>query len=385
VRMITRSFDADQEQAQAMRAYVLAVTSTHRSRVETSPAPPPKIPGLDSRSGKRMVPQDEVTQAAPAEDSVKSRTAAASSREGPGGTGKSHLAPPPLFDDPPVKAPVRSSASELAFGPLPSPSAAPAVLVEEDRPPSTGGRRVVESGPISAPRGLSPTHAPLSRPSSSLAPPSAPQAPSSARSSPTVEERVTLPPASSGSSPGPASRRGAWKERQSHRQVTRDPRAERESEHPAPPVQRVERVVAPPLSRPSFPATSAPPSGGPPSPLHTMPTRPEIRKDTLLRARPAADITPPPTRASVAGTRKVSWDDYDRLVSESEGPPISSHPGVAPSSGGAREEPEELREETPPPVASRAEPARTRRATWEEAAELARQTEEETPGDDEGI
>jgi HD-GYP domain-containing protein (c-di-GMP phosphodiesterase class II) len=386
VRMITRSFDADQEQAQAMRAYVLAVTSTHRSRVETSPAPPPKIPGLDSRSGKRMVPEDELTQAAPAEDSVKSQTAAASSREGPGGTGKSHLAPPPLFDDPSAKPPAPNRVSELAFGPLPSPSAAPAPPAEEERPPSTGGRRVVESGPISAHRGPSPINAPLSRPSSALAPGFAPPTPSSARSSPRAEESVSVPPAS-GSSPGPPSRRGAWKERQSQRQVTRDPRAERESERPEPPAERVERVVAPPLSRPSLPAASAPSSssGAPPSPLHTTPTRPEIRKDTLLRARPAADITPPPTRASVAGTRKVSWDDYDRLVSQSEGPPISSHPGVAPSSGGRRDELEELRDETPAPVASRGEPARTRRATWEEAAELARLTEEETPGDDEGI
>lgn len=85
---------------------------------------------------------------------------------------------------------------------------------------------------------------------------------------------------------------------------------------------------------------------------------------------PPPELTPVPARrplvfsGSVAGTRKVAWGDYDKIVDL-----------TAPDA-----EPVE-----PAPVTPRAPvEGQTRRATWQEAEALAELSDEETP-EDEGI
>jgi hypothetical protein len=79
------------------------------------------------------------------------------------------------------------------------------------------------------------------------------------------------------------------------------------------------------------------------------------------------------TRQAVAGTRKVSWEDYDEIV-EQTGKKLNEAANIPTPPGGQ-----------PAEVPPRPEQPMTRRATWEETEELARSADDEGPLEDEGI
>ncbi len=128
------------------------------------------------------------------------------------------------------------------------------------------------------------------------------------------------------------------------------------------------------------PAPRSPPSGRDltPAPRSARDLTPAPRSARELIPEPPLDLTPAPsrplpkTRAAVAGTRKVTWGDYDELVDELVDGLVNET--------GATVDPE-----PPPDPPSSGTPNMTRRATWEEAAELARLTDDDSPPEDEGI
>jgi len=408
-RAILRTFDADQQQSQAMRAYVLAVTSTHRSRQQPD-VKPVSQPDPDSRSGKREIAARaaEVTMSAP--DRSASR---------PGVDSRPRVPTGGAFDDRPAPSDPLPAASSRPLDSRPERPAPPSSGVSrpatfEDRPPTSRDAAARVPAPVISALDERPPTSPSQRfrapPSSSsdLSPPSAP--PSAPSSQPDVG----------------TGKRGAWKERQASRAAVRDSRAEEDA---PPSIASIDRVAIPtarasspsaveapqsppsssslgPPSRPSgsrpsasfagvnppdrpssrsMPAADVPPpptssrpegerpTARPPSPvvsaMPTQPHMPRVQAEVPTEPPPPPELTPAPARrplvfsGSVAGTRKVAWGDYDKIVDLTAAePPIE-----------------------PAPVTPRAPaPGQTRRATWEEAEALAQLSDDETP-EDEGI
>jgi hypothetical protein len=385
-RMIQRTFDADQQQAQAMRAYVLAVTGGSRARARPAPSSAPgadTIAASDSRSGKRPIDP----------------TPGPESRSGK----RPSFAHPPATIDRPAfdeRPPSGVGLDSRRRAPLPD---APAVGLDS-RPRVTLPSPEVELAPIT-PRPLEP--APTPPPQSRATAPGFDSRRASIAGIAALSERPSAPVSVAPSSIAPSSaappsggpnssRRGAWKARQAERVAVRDPRAERESDSPPrasvesvalprqsavppasrPPVSRPAPVsspaVASPSSRPAIEPTSSEPRRSRPAAdfIPTPPARPALRLDAYddiedeTPPLPETHPTPIPQAhrpaavfsGSVKGTRKASWEEYDELVER-----------TAPA---------------PEKPAGGASPKMTRRATWEEAEELAKLTGDEPPEDD---
>ncbi len=341
-RRIQRTFDADQEQTQAMRAYVLGVVGPAKGRDRPSSggagagvrgAPGPEsVAASDSRSGKRTVAAAETPAPAPAFE-----------ERPPTGPGLQSRPRATLLGRAAVEASGSGPASARAPVGVRPRTGAPVPGAVDDRPPTGSPRpaRPVTGAPILP-----------SFPASSVA-------------------DETGPPTSTGK------RTAAWKARQAERPRVHDPRAEKESEppprpapSPGPPPEAASSAVdeAPvtprvpvaamdlePLAEHSVPQ---PPASAPRT-LFTSPTRPAM-------PQVSADRAPVVARSTVAGTRKVSWRDYDKIVdaageASSETAPDEAPPGATPT---ARP------------------PALTRPASWDELEDFSDLADDKGPPDE---